>query len=272
MDAVYRVVNAVGRGVLRAMSVDVRWSGVEQVPRSGPVVLAATHGSYPDFVFVEKALVTRGRYVRFMCRHDVWGVPVVPWFMDAMGHVPVDRRVPAYSYLRARRLLEDGEAVCSFPEAGLSHSFTVRALMRGTVALARATGAPLVPVALWGNQRTYSVGDPAPPLELVRGARVDIAFGTPARVGPGEDLVARTQRLGQELTGLLEGLQELPHHRPRPGEVAPWHPAHLGGHAPDRRRALELDELPVGAVLPTWGPDLEVYARLGDDPAHERNL
>lgn len=257
-DPVYRFVNVLGRAVLGGLGCDVRWTGLEHVP-DGPVLLAANHVSFPDFVFVEKALVTRGRHVRFMCRHDVWEVPVVPWFMDRMGHIPVDRRTPVSAYLRARRLLRAGEAVCAFPEAGISYSYTVRPLMRGVASLARETGVPLVPVAVWGTQRIFSVGDPAPPIDWTRGRRVDLAFGAPSYVAPGDDLTETTRELGHAMTDLLEGLQQLPHHRPRPGEVATWYPAHLGGHAPTRQRAIALDEVPFNAVTPTWGPDPRCY-------------
>ncbi len=259
MDGVYRFVNALGRAALRALLLDVRWSGAEHVPTSGPVIIAATHVSYPDFVFIERALVPRERYVRFMTRHDVWQVPVVARFMDGMQHIPVDRQAPAHAYLRARRLLREGEAVCGFPEAGISFSYTVRPLMRGLVALARETGAPLVPAAVWGTQRLFSVGDPHPPPDLTRRRRVDLAFGAPLHVAAGDDLTGRTHHLGHELTGLLEGLQGLAHHRPRPGEVATWYPAHLGGHAPTRHRARGLDEVPFNAVTPSWGPDLDAF-------------
>ena len=48
--------------------------------------------------------------------------------------------------------------------------------------------------------------------------------------------------------------QQLPHHRPEPGEDAWWYPAHLGGRAPDRTTARRLDSVPRSAVPPTWGP------------------
>jgi 1-acyl-sn-glycerol-3-phosphate acyltransferase len=38
--------------------------------------------------------------------------------------------------------------------ASLSYAYAVRALMRRPAALARETGAPLVPLALWGTQRS----------------------------------------------------------------------------------------------------------------------
>jgi 1-acyl-sn-glycerol-3-phosphate acyltransferase len=255
MDGWYRLVNGLGRVALRALAVDVRWTGVEHLPRTGPVVLAANHVSFADFALLERAAVTRGRYVRFLCRHDVWDKRAVGFAMDRMGHVPVDRHTAAYAYLRARTLLRAGEAVGVFPEAGVSWSWTVRPLMRGAVALARDTGAPLVPVALWGGQRIFSVREHGRRLDLTRGRRVDVAFGAPEYVEPAADLVEGTTRLGHTLTRLLEDLQRQPHHRPAPGEHAEWYPAHLGGDAMDRRRARSFDVVPRSAVTPTWGPD-----------------
>ena len=255
----YRAAVALGRAGMRALGMQVTGLGAEHVPTKGPVLLAATHVSYPDFVFVQDAARSSGRYIRFMTRHDVWQVPGVARAMSAMRHVPVDREAPAGAYVVARRLLRDGEAVCAFPEAGISYSYTVRSLMRGVASLARETGVPVVPVALWGSQRVYSVGMPdgrgrEPRPDLTRGRRIDVSFGPPLTIGPDDDLTAWTHRLGAVLTEQLEELQQLSHHRPRPDEHAPWYPAHLGGHAPTRLEAAHLDVVPRAAVRPTWGP------------------
>jgi 1-acyl-sn-glycerol-3-phosphate acyltransferase len=267
-ELVYRATNTLGRGVLRLLGVDTRWTGIEHLPVTGPVLIAATHVSYPDFVVIEQAAVSRGRFLRFMCRHDIWDVPLVGTAMDRMQHVPVDRQAPAGAYVTARRLLRNGEAVACFPEAGVSYSYTVRSLMRGTASLARETGVPVVPVALWGSQRIWSVGLPdargrRTRPSLARGRRVDVSFGEPVTIGPGEDLTAWTARLGALMTDQLESLQRLPHHVPRAGERAPWYPAHLGGHAPTRAEAALLDSVPRSAVRPTWGP----VAGTGASPA-----
>lgn len=250
-DTTYRLVNAIGRLALRALDVRVHWSGVEHVPTTGPVILAATHVSYPDFVFVERVAAERGRYVRFLTRHDVW-VPGVRGLLDRMGHVPVDRQAPAAAYLRARRLLRQGEALGIFPEAGISYSYTVRGLMKGAAALARETGAPVVPVAIWGPQRIHTVGIPEPRPSFARGRRVDLSFGPPLYADPEVDLSEWTVELGHTLTTMLEALQAMPAHQPRPGELAPWHPAHLGGDAPTRAAARDHDAVPNNAVAPTW--------------------
>lgn len=256
MEPVYGLVNVLGRGALAALGVDVRSHGLENLPRHGPVLLASTHDSFADFIVLERAAVEQGRLVRFMTRYDAWIPPVLSFVMDQMKHIPVDREAPAGAYLTARRRLGEGEAICLFPEAGISFSFTVRALMRGAAALARETRVPIVPVAIWGAQRTFTVGDPPLPPDLTRGRVVDVWFGEPMPVSPDEDVTAGTARLGHRLTAMLEELQRLPHHRPRPGEYAEWYPAHLGGHAPTRDRARELEVLPLSASAPTWGPEV----------------
>jgi 1-acyl-sn-glycerol-3-phosphate acyltransferase len=253
----YRATAVATRALVRALDVRLQFSGLEHVPQTGPVVLASTHGSYPDFVWIGMAAHERDRWVRFLTRHDVWNSRAAR-AMDGMRHIPVDREVPAAAYLTARRLLREGEAVGIFPEAGISFSYAVRSLMLGPAALARDTGAPLVPLAVWGSQRLWTV-DATRASQVVRPhprrhQRVDVAFGPAITVGPGDDLVSATTELGHALTRLLEGLQRHPDHVPAPGDLAPWYPAHLGGHAPDRTAALSLDSVPKTAVPPSWGP------------------
>jgi len=265
-DRVYRSVIRSGKALLRALDLTVRSSGQEHVPATGPVVLASNHASFPDFLFVGQALLGSarhpGRLVRFMCRADIWDTPLpgkpVGRGMEAMRHIPVDRTAPAAAYLRGRSLLRDGEAVCVFPEGGISTAYVVRALMPGAVALARETGAPLVPVSLWGSQRLWAQKQgpdaPFPKPDLTRGRLVDVRFRPPLHVAPDADLTETTRELGHRLHEGLEELQTPPEHRPRPGEYAPWHPAHLGGHARDRAESFALDGMPRSAVTPTWGP------------------
>ena len=260
-DRIYRGVITGGRGLLRALRLTVRSEGQEHVPPTGPVVLASNHVSFPDFVFVQQALLAdsggNGRLIRFMCRHEIWDSRV-GWAMDRMRHIPVDRRAPAAAYLKARSLLREGEVVCVFPEGGISAAYVVRALMPGAVALARETGAPLVPVSVWGGQRLWpqkrTVDAPFPRPQLTRGRLVDVRFDAPMSVEPDADLVATTRALGHRLQEGLEELQRLPEHRPRPGEWAPWYPAHLGGHGVERVASFELDSMPRAAVKPDWGP------------------
>jgi 1-acyl-sn-glycerol-3-phosphate acyltransferase len=254
VDRLYRSVIGAGRALLRALDLTVRSAGAEHVPVDGPVVLAANHVSFPDFVFVQQPLMRR-RLVRFMCRADMWDTPAGA-ALTRMRHVPVDRQAPAAAYLMARRLLGEGEAVCVFPEAGISAAYVVRAVMPGAVALALETGAPLVPVSVWGGQRLWpqkrALDAPFPRPQISRGRLVDVRFHAPLELTG--DVGADTARLGATLQAGLEELQRLPEHRPRPGEWAPWYPEHLGGAGIGREASFTLDAMPRSAVRPTWGP------------------
>lgn len=212
----------------------------------------ANHASFLDFLLVGLAARRSGRLVRFLARHDVWHHRLAAPFMTAMGHVPVDPAAPAAAYLRARSLLERGEAVAVFPEAGISTSYVVRGLMPGAAALAAETGAPLLPVVSWGAQRIATAHRPP---DLRRGRPVTVRVGEPLAVAAHDDPRKVTRRLGVLLQALLEEVQTTPRHRPHRGEPAPWHPAHLGGTAPTPAAALLVERLPRSAVPPVWGPD-----------------
>jgi 1-acyl-sn-glycerol-3-phosphate acyltransferase len=253
VDIAYRTTIGVARTAFAALGLRITVEGDDRVPVDGPVILAANHVSFLDFLLVGLAARRSRRHVRFLARHDIWQHPVVGPFLTAMRHVPVDPAAPAAAYLRARTLLRAGEAVAVFPEAGVSTSYTVRALMPGALALAAETGAPLLPVALWGPQR---VATAHLPVDLRRGRPVSVLVGTPYDVPRGTDPRAATRMLGTTLQAMLDELQSRPAHRPVPGEHAPWHPAHLGGHAPTPQEAARYERVPRSAVPPSWGPDL----------------
>lgn len=251
MEIAYRTTIGAARLAFAALGLRITVAGDEAVPPAGPVVLAANHVSFLDFLLVGLVARPSRRYVRFLARHDLWQHPVAGPFLDGMRHVPVDPAAPAAAYLRARSLLRAGEAVAVFPEAGVSTSGTVRALMPGAVALAAETGAPLLPVALWGPQRVATAHRP---FELHRGRPVSVSVGRPYVVPRDVDVWGATRHLGVTLQAMLDDLQSLPVHQPLPGERSPWHPAHLGGHAPTPGEALLYERVPRGAVQPTWGP------------------
>ena len=243
VELVYPLAAGAARLMFRALGLRIDVEGAERVPRSGPVIVASNHVSFLDFTLV--GLAASPRRIRFLTRHDAFGHWAAGPFMRAMRHVPVDRAAPAAAYLTSRRLLAEGEAVGIFPEAGISQAYDVRELMPGAVALAADTGVPLVPVAIWGPQR---IATARRPLDLHRGRPVSISVGRPLSFDAGSDVVAATVDLGVRLQGMLDRLQALPRHQPHPGEDAPWHPAALGGSAPDRAAAASRESSPRSAI------------------------
>jgi len=252
VELVYPPVIGAARLLFRGLGLRLTVEGDRHIPQTGPVVIASNHVSFLDFAMVGLMARRSRRYVRFLARHEVWQHPVAAPLMRGMGHIPVDRSVPVAAFLRARARLRSGEAVGIFPEAGVSTSYTVRSLMPGAVALAAQTGAPLVPMAIWGPQRIFTAGLPR---DLTRGRSVTLRAGAPVHLDRTADVWTQTQHLGGRLQVLLDDLQRRPGHQSGAGAPAPWHPAHLGGDAPTPDDARVTESMPRTSVPPNWFPD-----------------
>ncbi|PKW25469.1 lysophospholipid acyltransferase family protein [Phycicoccus duodecadis] len=244
-DVLYRVVIRVARGLFRVLGLRLDVRGAERLPVTGPVVLAANHSSFVDFMVVGLPADERGRLVRFMAKESVFRSATGGPLMRGMRHIPVDRRSGTAAALRARRALLAGEMVGVYPEATIGHAFTLKArsdLTRGAAHLAIATGAPLVPVAHWGLHRVFTVG---PRWSLRRGRWVGIQVGQPLYRLPGETPAELTGRLHDALRELVEGLLDRYPDVPADPSRAWWWPAHRGGAAPAPDAARELDRRAV---------------------------
>ena len=62
MERWYRATGVATRTIVRALDVRLRYTGLEHLPRSGPVVLASNHVSYPDFLWIGLAAHQRDRW------------------------------------------------------------------------------------------------------------------------------------------------------------------------------------------------------------------
>ena len=233
--------------------------GLEHLPRTGPVVLASNHVSYPDFLWIGLAR-PRAR--------SLGPVPDPPRrleqprsrrAMDGMRHVPVDREAPAAAYLAARRLLARGRGRRHLP--GGRHLLLVRrpvadartggARSRDRRA-ARAPRAVGHPAPLVGRPSYAGPDGPGPTLAApARRRRLRRGVDGPAGRGPGRRQPPVWVTPSPTWSRGSRATPTTCRHR---GKHAPWHPAHLGGHAPDRAEALGLDKVPRSAVAPTWGP------------------
>lgn len=245
MRLVYPVLISLSRLLFGLLGLRIRVVGDERVPVVGPAVLACNHVSYLDFVFAGLAARRSRRLVRFLCRSDVWGRRPFGWLMRSMQHVPVVRDHGASAYLLARSALRRGEVVGIFPEGGVSRSYVLRPVLRGAVRLAMDTGAPLLPVVVWGPQRLWLVDHRPRPR---RGVAVSVLVGPPLAIDPDGDVTEQTSRLRACLQELLARAQVEHPDQPRPGEPAPWHPAHLGGDAPTPAVAAARENRPRRTV------------------------
>ena len=222
------------RGLWHALAVDVRPIGHHHIPAAGPVILASNHIGYLDFSFVALAPPRPRRRVRFLARNDLFE-GVVGSALRAMGQIPVDvHGDPLTAYAAAEAALRRGEVLGIHPEGTISPSFVPRRGRTGAVRLAQATGAPIVPVAVWGSQRLLTKWQPR---RLRPGVCVTVRYGAPWHPPAGQAPATATATLMGRITDLLEVEQATYPHQPRGPRDRWWLPAHFGGSAPTPEEA-----------------------------------
>ena len=148
-----RLIKLIGRPLFRILF-SVEYAGLENVPATGPVILAGNHPSYLDPVLI--ALPVR-RVIRFMAWDALFKVPLLGQIIKAMGAFPVDiaRGKGESAYREALGVLKGGEALGIFPEGKRSDRGPMGELRTGTARLALETGAPIVPVTIGGASRAW---------------------------------------------------------------------------------------------------------------------
>ncbi len=156
--------------------------GRENLPRSGPVILAPTHRSRWDAMMIPYAAghdIT-GRHLRFMVSADeVRGLQ--GWFIRRLGGFPIDTSRPAIASLRhGVELLLRGESLVIFPEGNIFREAEVQRLKPGLARLALQAeashphlGIKIVPIrvyyshplAPWRCQVKICIGRPLQPAD-----------------------------------------------------------------------------------------------------------
>jgi 1-acyl-sn-glycerol-3-phosphate acyltransferase len=145
--------------------------GVENVPASGPVILASNHLSNADPVIVAAVLP---RATVFMAKEELLMVPGMHWVVVNFGSFTVRRGAADREAIRrALETLEQGKALGLFPEGTRSRSGALGEPHAGVGMLALRTGAPVVPIAISGTDEV------SPTKMLWRRPRIVVRVGEP---------------------------------------------------------------------------------------------
>jgi 1-acyl-sn-glycerol-3-phosphate acyltransferase len=163
----------------------VRAIGVENVPKSGALILAPNHFSQMDHFFI--GLYLR-RKVRFMAKSQMFGPPVLTYIYKHGGVFPVRRgHRDEESFKTAFTLLEQGEMLLVYAEGGRSRSGRLKEVKPGIGRIALESGAPVVPVAIHGSEKVRR-------WKRLRFPKVTVQFGEPLAF-PREQGTSRERQL-----------------------------------------------------------------------------
>ncbi len=130
--------------------------GDEHIPTQGAAILVCNHVSFVDAVLL---MAASPRPIAFIMDHRIFQIPVLGWLFKLGKAIPIapqreDPAVYEQAFARARKVLEDGDLVCIFPEGAITKNGELGEFKGGVMKLLETHPVPVVPMALqnlWGS-------------------------------------------------------------------------------------------------------------------------
>jgi 1-acyl-sn-glycerol-3-phosphate acyltransferase len=150
--------------------------GMENIPSTGPFVLASNHASHLDPFLVGGHV---SRQVSFFARKTLWKPGFASWWLNAVGTIPVDRDGGSdiTAIKRVLQALEAGKVLIMFPEGTRSPDGALQPAKPGVGMFACRTQVPVVPARIFGSYEAFGRDG-----RLRLGTRVSVVYGKP--LGP----------------------------------------------------------------------------------------
>jgi len=181
--------------------------GIDNIPADGPVILCGNHRSYFDVAAMSLAIGPSGRPARFLGKKEVFDAPIVGSIAAAMGGIRVDRGTGSDEPLQAAAdALAGNEMVAMMPEGTIPRgpAFFAKPVGRwGAARLAVLSGAPVVPIGMWGTEKVWPRSSRFPNiLNISDPPLVRVRVGDPVEL-KGRSLEADTKRIMAAIVDLL---------------------------------------------------------------------
>ncbi len=230
------------RPQIMAPNARIEFEGIENIPSSGPAIVVFNHRSYFDPTVMALVIAKAGRNVRGLGKKEVFDVPLVGRLMKASGGIRVDRGTGSDEPLDAAiAAVEAGEILMIAPEGtiprGLAFFDPVLKGRWGAARIAAATGAPVIPVGLWGTEKVWPRSSRLPKLSLTDRPLVTATVGPPVELNY-RSADADTKKIMKALSALLPP-EARARRKPSPEELALTYPAGYHGDP-----EAELDRRP----------------------------
>jgi 1-acyl-sn-glycerol-3-phosphate acyltransferase len=185
-----------------AFGILFRWRivGAENVPTTGPVILASNHVSNLD---PPVAGVGVWRHCAYMAKEELFR-GLLGWYISRLHAFPVRRGSADRAALkRALETLEAGGALVMFPEGTRSETGELQPAELGVGMIAYRTGAPVVPVLLVGTNEVL------PRRGRPRLARIHTVYGRPIKFEMASGSKAGRQEYEAAVAEIMAAIAEL---------------------------------------------------------------
>ena len=209
------------------------WRGMEHIPTTGPVIIVANHLSHADPLVLAHFVYDAGRWPVFLAKSGLFRMPVLGRLLRAVDQTPVERgTVDAVKALDSAVVaLKNGKCILIYPE-GTTTKEPELWPMRGKTGAARLwfmTGAPVVPVVMWGPQRLF---DPrTKKLRPVPRTPVSVVAGPPLDLSAWQDAPMNTRTLNEITDHIMLCLRDMVAQLRDGTPPALWTPGRRGSSA-----------------------------------------
>jgi 1-acyl-sn-glycerol-3-phosphate acyltransferase len=197
----YAVACFIVRAGFSAAGIRVQVEGRENVPAGQACIFMANHVSNLD----PPALIPRipGRTAAF-AKRALFKIPIFGYCLKLGSFIPVNRTGSAHtaeeSVAAAKRVLDEGVHITTFVEGTRSRDGRLLPFKKGTFYLAMQTGAPCIPVSIYGTETLMSKGSFA-----IKPGTAHIVFHAPLYPS---DYSTREELLGAVRAAIASGLPE----------------------------------------------------------------
>jgi acyl-[acyl-carrier-protein]-phospholipid O-acyltransferase/long-chain-fatty-acid--[acyl-carrier-protein] ligase len=165
--------------------------GFDNIPPSGGVLLLGNHISWVDWALVQ---ISSPRSIHFVIERGFYERWYLQWFLKMFGVVPISSGNSASSIKTITQLLNDGKAVCLFPEGTISRNGQLSEFKRGYEKAVKDTKAVIVPFylhGLWGSRFSRSSGFMKENRQSGLKRDIIVAFGKPLSADTPADMLKR---------------------------------------------------------------------------------
>ncbi len=129
----------------------LRVAGVQNVPKTGPVILVSNHLNWTDIPMIAVRVMRR---THFMAKTELFQKASFKWLVIGLGAFPVRRgEADRQAIKQAEEVLKAGQVLVIFPEGTRSRKRVMKEGLAGVALIALRSGAPIVPVGIYGSEK-----------------------------------------------------------------------------------------------------------------------
>lgn len=218
----YGLIKAILTPILRVMF-RVRVTGLENVPATGGLLIAANHQAFCDSLFLPLVVPRR---VTFVAKAEYFQSWKTSWFFRGVGQIPMERSGGSASQKalgEAIGVLTSGGCIGIYPEGTRPSDERLHRGRTGVARLALVAKCPIVPAGIKGTRAVQPIGArmlrPFKSVEIAFGPPIDLSAHYGARLEDPLVLRQATDEIMWEI-GQLSGQQYVDKYASRSAQAA----------------------------------------------------